>query len=312
MCVLWCHKECAGISDAFFKNMELQIKEMGNAFWACRSCVSFASTFGAKVNEKLKEVDKRVDALQNKVESASGELEEVKEKVTVVEKMVKKVEKSVENMEKNGDDGMYEELRAREAIKRNLVIYGLEEPDQSIRDGKDRMEADKEECENIFKAIRSKAKRTDIRFCRRIGEKGEEARPLLLGMNSETIKCGVLDQARELQNTDYHHIGIGPDQTKKQKQAEIKLTEEANRKNREELTEEDQAKNLKWIVIGQRGEKRMVKVQEREREETGGGPSIRGTRGKGRGAWSRGRGKRARQEEQMDDTERPPRTRAKQ
>jgi peptidoglycan hydrolase CwlO-like protein len=39
-----------------------------------------------KVNEKLKEVDKRVDALQNKVESASGELEEVKEEVTVVEK----------------------------------------------------------------------------------------------------------------------------------------------------------------------------------------------------------------------------------
>jgi hypothetical protein len=63
--------------------------------------------------------------------------------------------------------------------------------------------------------------------------------------------------------------------------------------------------------MGQRGEKRIVKVQDKEREEAGGGPSIRGTRGRGRGTWSRGRGKRARQDEQMDDMERP-RTRTKQ
>jgi hypothetical protein len=49
------------MSDAFFKNLELQKKEMGQSFWACPSCISFASTFGAKVNQKLKEVNDRVD-----------------------------------------------------------------------------------------------------------------------------------------------------------------------------------------------------------------------------------------------------------
>jgi hypothetical protein len=106
---------------------------------------------------------------------------------------------------------MFEELRAREAIRRNLVVYGLEEPDQSIKEGKDRMEADKSECENIFNTIGSKARRTDIRFCLRLGERGEDARPLLLGMTSETVKCEVLDRAKELQNTEYQHIGMtGP------------------------------------------------------------------------------------------------------
>ena len=81
------------MSDPFFKNLELQIKETGTAFWACRSCVSFANTFGAKVNEKLKQMDRRVDDLQEKVQANTGGLEEVQEKVDTVEKRMEKLEK---------------------------------------------------------------------------------------------------------------------------------------------------------------------------------------------------------------------------
>ncbi len=191
-------------------------------------------------------------------------------------------------------------------------MYGLKEPHHSIKDGKDRMEVDKEECEKVFRATESKVRRLDIRFCRRLGEKGEDERPLLLSMTSETIKSEVLDHAKGLQNMDYQDIGVAPDQTKKQKQAEIQLVEEVKRKNRDELMDQDMAKNLKWALKGQRGEKRIVKVQDKEMEEARGGPSIRGTRGRGRGTWSRGRGKRARQDEQMDDDMERPRTRTKQ
>jgi hypothetical protein len=300
------------MTDPFFKNLELQIKETGAAFWACRLCQSFAATFGAKVNAKLKEVEEKVVGLQEKVETHTEEIQQNKEKLVSVEKKVEKMERNMEDMEQQSEEGLLEELRAREAIKRNLVMYGLNEPHHSIKDGKDRMEADKEECEKVFRAMGSKARRSDIRFCRRLGEKGEDDRPLLLGMTSETIKSEVLDHAKGLQNTDYQDIGVAPDQTKKQKQAEIRLAEEVKRKNRDELTEQDVAKNLKWALIGQRGEKRIVKVQEREREEAGGGPPTRGTRGRGRGTWSRGRGKRARQDEQMDDDMERPRTRTKQ
>jgi hypothetical protein len=61
------------MSDPFFKELELQIKEEGAALWACRSCQNFAEAFGVKVNAKLKEVKEKVDGLQEKVETHTKE-----------------------------------------------------------------------------------------------------------------------------------------------------------------------------------------------------------------------------------------------
>jgi hypothetical protein len=183
-----------------------------------------------------------------------------------MEKKVEKVEKKMEDGQQRMEDIMYEEMRAREAIRRNVVIYGVEEPSTSIRTDKERIEADMAECKKIFKATKTNLKKRDIRFCRRIGEKGTEKRPMLVGMTSELVKTELLDAARELQHTAYKNISIGPDQTRKQRQAEKKLQEEVERKNREELSEEDLSKNLKWQAVGRKGEKRIVKAPERERE----------------------------------------------
>ena len=62
--------------------------------------------------------------------------------------------------------------------------------------------------------------------------------------------------------------------TKSQRRGEPKLREEADRRNGE-LTVEDRDKNLKWLVLGKRGEKRLIKGVEREgqggRQEREGG-----------------------------------------
>ncbi len=52
---------------------------------------------------------------------------------------MEKVEKTVTDKAKELESGMYQEMRAREAIKRNLVIYGVKEPDQRLTDSKDKM-----------------------------------------------------------------------------------------------------------------------------------------------------------------------------
>ncbi len=134
----------------------------------------------------------------------------------------------------------------------------------------------------------------------------------MLGMKSETIKCEILDQAKEIRHTMYKDVGIGPDQTKKQKQAEVKLAAIVEKKNKKELTEQDKAKNFKWTVVGQRGGKRVVKVQEREKRGEWREQSIRGGRGRGRGrgTWSGNRGKRMRTEEDMEEDIERPRTSA--
>ncbi len=53
-------------------------------------------------------------------------------------------------------------------------------------------------------------------------------------------------------------------------------------------------------------------MTDREKEGARGGPSVRGVRGRGRGTWARGRGKRVRADDAMEeDNDRPPRTRTK-
>ncbi len=70
---------------------------MGIAYWwACRSCVSFAT----KMNAKFKEVDKRMDELTTKVDENAEELEQAQQKVEKVEKNVGHVEKKVDDMER--------------------------------------------------------------------------------------------------------------------------------------------------------------------------------------------------------------------
>jgi hypothetical protein len=85
----------------------------------------------------------------------------------------------------------------------------------------------------------------------------------------------LLRYTKHLAETEYEDVSIMPDLTKRQRQEEANMNEEANRRNEEELTEDDMAKNLIWKVIGQRGEKRLVKGYNRN--------AARGGRGRGSG-----------------------------
>jgi outer membrane murein-binding lipoprotein Lpp len=309
--------------------MELQKKETGQVYWACRSCMNFAQS----ITSKVQEVNQKVEELRGQVQENTNGVAKANEEVKRVEKKVEKMQKKMEESDNRSEESMYEEMRAREAIKRNVILYGVQDLDSNATTDKERMEADITSCEKIFKAAKSGAKRKDIRFCRRIGEKGQEKRPLLVGMTSELVKTELLDSARELQHTAFKHISIGPDQTRKQRAAEKKLAETAERKNREELTEDDMAKNLRWQAVGRKGEKRIVKAPVRE-NPWGEGPSHRrggGTRGGGRGgqrSWrrtneeemetedgsqkrTRGGGGSSSESEEGEDRE-PPRNRARQ
>ncbi len=166
------------------------------------------------------------------------------------------------------------------------------------------MEADIKECVKIFKAVKARTTSEGIRFCRRTGEKGKE--PLLIGLRTEDEKRHLLEKARDLQKTEYKDVTIGPDMTVKQRQEEKRMREEVDRKNREELTQEDVAKNLEWMLVGPRGEKRIVKGARREvQEETNRG---RGKQGVGGAKWKttyqkRNRDSDTEEEDRMDQRE---------
>ena len=156
-----------------------------------------------------------------------------------------------------------EEFREREARRLNLVIHGIPEISDNIKVARERMEKDVERCEDVFMAMGARPRRQQIRFCRRIGERGPDPRPVVIGLYEEEVKRHLLEKAKELRNTAFNNITIVPDLTKTQRRGEQKLREEADKRNRE-LTQEDRDRNLKWLVVGKRGEKRLIKGQERE------------------------------------------------
>ena len=119
---------------------------------------------------------------------------------------------------------------------------------------------------NIFKALKLNIGEEAIRFCRRIGEKKENPRPMVVGFWAEGDKCLLLRNAKHLDKTIFKEVTVGPDLTKKQRAEEAEMREEADRRNREELTEDDASKNLKWTVVGDRGKKSLIKTVAREGE----------------------------------------------
>ena len=79
-------------------------------------------------------------------------------------------------------------------------------------------------------------------------------RPLVFGVHTKDEKRHILEKSRELLYTRYENVTVVPNMTKSQRKGEQQLRDEAARRNTQ-LTEEDRNKNLKWLVVGKRGEK---------------------------------------------------------
>jgi hypothetical protein len=122
-----------------------------------------------------------------------------------------------------------------------------------------RKEWDLKSCDNIFKALKMNfTSENAVKFCRRVGEKGAGPRPMVVGFRREAQKEDLLESAKDLRNTHFSEVSIIPDLTQEQRKEEAEMVSEAERRNGD-LSEEDRTKNLEWMVVGARGERRIVK-----------------------------------------------------
>jgi hypothetical protein len=184
--------------------------------------------------------------------------ESVKETSKIREQMDKDKEVIGRKVEKSEMD-VYEEMNLREEKRRNVIIHGMVEPEGA--DGRSRMEADRRKLDEMFTIVDvNLTVESDVEFCRRIGEKAERSRPLIVGFYSEWAKSELLRSSKRLADSNMSSVSVVPDLTEKQRKAERDMLEEAQRKNQEELTDDDRSKNLVWRVVGKKGQKRLVKV----------------------------------------------------
>ena len=261
LCTLWAHKTCIRMDDATYKHLDQQFRETGMAYWVCRPC----QTFSQRVKHQFQENDKRHTETKKRVDSNTARLDTCH---TEIEEMKKAMQQMAERMDMEQDrrDSMVcEEMQEREIRRKNIVLHGLAEAPENIRVNRERMEWDRKKCCELFHIMGARLKLEDIRFCRRVGERRGEPRPLIVGLFRDEDKEHTLGRARHLHGTAFEKVSVVPDLTKKQRALEIKLKEEAEEKNKY-LTAEDLRNNLRWIVVGRRGEKRIIKGVERDQE----------------------------------------------
>lgn len=180
----------------------------------------------------------------------------------------------------------------------------MAEPGTEVRLGKDRKEADIKNLTRILDTINVKLNwDTDIKFVRRIGEKRETDRPLLVGVTDPSLRVTILKNASRLANTQFSSISLVPDLTRRQREEDDEVRKLCETRNSQRSGDD---LNFTWKPLGPRGSRRPVKTRiqrEQERITSISRPNSRPTnlspeREKGSRRMSE---KRAR--EDMEDTE---------
>jgi hypothetical protein len=264
------------MTEDVFKCVDQHFKDNGSTFWNCQPCATYAKGITAR----LREMEGRLEAVEKNQEEQDEKIEGVEKKVSIINRALQKRDERVEEIVVNKEKFLYEEIREREMRKKNVILHGVGELQAEKPTWEERARWDKQSCVNIFAAIELEISEDAIKFTKRIGERGEEPRPLLTGFYTEAEKVLVLKNAKKLDNTRYKNVNIAPDMTKRQREEEKELKKTAEERNRN-LPETDLAKNLHWTVVGARGERRIEK-RLRETTERGGGHRRGGTEARGR------------------------------
>jgi len=256
MCNYWYHKTCAGMSDEIYKCVEAYCKENSHTFWNCMPCSAYAKGITAR----LKELEGRLEVVEKHQEEQDQEMKSVRKEMKDTNREVKKLEKKVE--EAKSGACVLQELRERKTRRLNVVFYGIGEAEGANTTIEDRKDWDRKSCQNVFNALKLNIKASSLKFLRRVGERGDRPRPLLVGMDNMDDKEKLLANARYLRDTHLSKVGISADLTPQELQEERNMVTEAENRNKD-LSEEELSKNLKWLVVGQKGEKRLIKGVER-------------------------------------------------
>ena len=241
------------------------------AYWACRPCTAYSQG----ITKRVRELDNKVTDLQDSVSEIKDDLTSVKGSITKVEERVKKAEEQSTRVAEDNTKVIFEEMRDRESRRLNVVLHGVpEHPDQAAP-GREKQKWDREQCNKISQVLCLNLSDNDIKFVRRVGAKEEGPRPLVAGFYTEMERSLLLRHAKKLEGTEFDSVKVAPDLTKRQRKEERDLWGELETRNNNR-TEEQQQKNLAWLVVGARGEKRLVLQPSRA------GPQRLQVRGRGR------------------------------
>jgi hypothetical protein len=106
-----------------------------------------------------------------------------------VEARQSKLEQSLEQERERMRRERAEGMREREIRQQNVVMHRVGEAGAEVKTIEERKAWDLKSCANIFRAlIMDFSCISAVKFCRRVGEKGEGPRPLIVGLKHEWLE----------------------------------------------------------------------------------------------------------------------------
>ena len=256
-CKQWVHKECEEMTDELFNVLA---GKYGGIKWECQSCQ--AST--ARLEAQIKQVETRLNKVEEKMVTFEDKSKLQETRLDKVEMIADQAKKAVEEVKEDVAKVILEEMREREDKKLNIILHSVGEAENvSAEESK---KWDEASFNNIMEAMEvNMTFKECASFSRRLGSgASNKVRPLLIGLGKEEDKTKILSNARRLSQTPFRNVNIVPDLTKKQREADDDLRKEAERRNRLELTDSERSKNVKWVAVGRKGNRHLVKREVRE------------------------------------------------
>jgi hypothetical protein len=223
--------------------------------WQCQACQAGK----ARIEKALKNNEEKITRVEETVRGHEKNISDMDKRISKVEEVISLRDINLEELKKSLKAEILEEMRERECRKVSVVLHRVGECPDEKAPGLKRIEWDKQSCENIFRALELDLTKESVKFCRRVGERRETPRPLIVGFKCEAARNQLLESARRLESTVFEDVSVAPDLTRNQREEEENMKKEMEKRNGN-LSQEDKQKNLTWAVVGAKGEKRLVKT----------------------------------------------------
>jgi len=277
VCDQWVHKDCEHMSTEFF-NILANPDKYGavGVLWQCQACQ--AGT--ARIERALKNNEEKITKVEETVRGHEKNISDMDKRISKVEEVISLRDINLEELKKSLKAEILEEMRERECRKVSVVLHRVGECPDEKAPGQKRIEWDKQSCENIFRALELDLTKESVKFCRRVGERRETPRPLIVGFKCEAARNQLLESARRLADTVFEEVSVAPDLTRNQREEEENMKKEMEKRNGN-LSQEDKQKNLTWAVVGAKGEKRLVKTTVKAQQASRGAAAATAPRATG-------------------------------
>ena len=260
------------MTDEFFESCAQAYQTWNYSAFFCKCCRKAT----AKMNKAVKELREEIASLEERVEAMEKEREHVTRRVDNVEEKTERVKADLKGMEKEVTTGMEKakeevrrevrtEIKEIEERSENIVVYGLKEMDgNSAAINK---EAEARSIREMAREVGVELGADDMEIKFRAGKKreeGERPRPLIVKINDDEKRDKIRKNARLLaRSDDWKSVFVSEDLTWQQREEarkqEKELREEADRKTE---VAKKKGKQGKFRVVGPRGRRRVVYVED--------------------------------------------------